>query len=158
VFLYFILSVIAILPACKDSDIVDAYSTFTGKMMEQYLKEDSTRFSMFRAALKRANALDLLNTYGKYTCFAPTSDVMEQFYQSKGKTLEQLDSVVLKDLVYYHLIDGETAGTQYYKTTDYEVFGKGALPTKNLIGRSVMVFLFLMLHNKYQSSHIWRYN
>lgn len=126
---------------CVDKEIDATYTTFTGKMTGQYLTEDSTQFSEFIAALKKVNALSLLNTYGKYTCFAPTNEAMNAFYLSKGKTLDQLDSVELKDLVFYHLIDGESAGTQFYKTTDYSVFGKGALPTKNMVGRYIYTSL-----------------
>jgi len=141
-YVYFFSLVVIFTSGCKDSDVVGNYKTFTGKMMGQYLDEDSTyEFSEFIAALKKAKAFELLNTYGKYTCFAPTNAAMQQFYLSKAKTLEQLDSTELKDLVFYHLIDGETAGTQYYRTTDYDVFGKGALPTKNMIGRYIYTSL-----------------
>jgi len=136
----FLFSVIFI-SGCRDSDLVETYTTFTGKMMGQYLSEEDSTFSEFTAALNRAGALSLLNTYGKYTCFAPTNEAMQQFYAEKGKTLEQLDSTELRDLVFYHLIDGETAGTQYYRTTDYDVFGKGALPTKNMAGRYIYISL-----------------
>ena len=126
---------------CKDSDIVDKYSTFEGQMIGEYLLKDSAQFSDFIAALRKVNGLSLLNTYGKYTCFIPSNEAMQKFYQEKGKTLLQLDSAELKELVFYHLIDGETANTQVYKTTDYGIFGKGPIPTKNMAGRFIYTSL-----------------
>ena len=63
----------------------DALYTFKGEMVGKYLENDSLEFSEFTQLLDTTKVLSLLNSYGSYTCFAPTNDAMYAFYKDKGK-------------------------------------------------------------------------
>ena len=78
------LSAIGIFSSCNSDDIGGNRFTFTGKMMGQYLR-DTTEFSEFTTLLDTTKVMPLLNTYGYYTCFAPTNEAMKKFYVLKGK-------------------------------------------------------------------------
>lgn len=63
-------------PGCKDSDDVgENYTTFTGETVSDFL-QDNEEYSAFVDALKTANALPLLESYGAYTCFVPNNAAM----------------------------------------------------------------------------------
>ena len=46
----------------------------------------------FEKALRMAGAYELLESYGKYTCFVPNDEAMEKWYAAVGKRLEQMDT------------------------------------------------------------------
>lgn len=121
------------LTSCVDSDEVgDAYKTFTGEMISDYLDANPDQFSEFTRLMKKANIYPLMKTYGKYTLFLPTNDALAQFYKEKPLDPDTLSEKELKKMVFYHFIDGETNSTKTYTTIDFEV---GAIPTKNMTGR-----------------------
>jgi len=92
--------------SCNSDDVGKNLYTFTGTMMGQYLTEDTT-FSEFEKLTELTKVKGLLNTYGFYTCFAPTNNAMRKFYKAKGKAkLEEFTSDSLRQIVYDHLING----------------------------------------------------
>ena len=121
--------------ACQDSDDVgENYTTFTGETISDFL-ENNAEYSDFTEALKTANAFSLLESYGAYTCFVPDNEAMEAYVREQGYgTFEHfLDSVeAVKEMVFYHLIDGESGGVGNYETAGFE---NGAIETKNMLGR-----------------------
>ena len=101
-----LLSAIGIFSSCSSDDIGGNRFTFTGKMMGQYLR-DSTDFSEFTALLDTSKVMGLLNSYGAYTCFAPSNEAMKKFYKLKGKkSLKDFTLDSLKIIAYDHIIMG----------------------------------------------------
>ena len=95
-----------VFPGCKDSDDVgENYTTFTGETVSDFL-QDNEEYSAFVDALKTANALPLLESYGAYTCFVPNNAAMGTYVKEQGYgSFEHfLDSVeAVKEMVFYHL-------------------------------------------------------
>ena len=120
------------LSSCMDSDDVgESYRTFEGQMIADYLQGDSS-LSLFTEALRKAGSLTLLESYGKYTAFVPTDRAMQQWLAQRGTTLEAMDTAEVREMVFYHLIDGQTMAVSAYRTED---FPEGAFPAQNMVGR-----------------------
>lgn len=120
------------LSGCMDSDDVgESYRTFEGEMVASYVsgRED---LKEFEKALRMAGAYELLESYGKYTCFVPNDEAMERWYASVGKRLEQMDTADVREMVYYQLIDGQANAVDAYLTED---FPEGSFPVQNMVGR-----------------------
>lgn len=127
-----ILALSICLCGCMDSDDVgDSYRTFEGEMIATYISERSD-LSEFDAALKMIDADVLLKSYGKYTCFLPNNEAMNKWYASKGMTLSEMDTATVREMVYYHLIDGQANAVNAYLTED---FPEGSFPVQNMVGR-----------------------
>ena len=120
---------------CQDSDDVgENYTTFTGETISDFLQNNAD-YSDFAEALKTAGAFSLLESYGSYTCFVPNNTAMEAYAKEQGYgSFEHfLDSVeAVKEMVFYHLIDGEANEVGNYETAG---FTSGAIDTKNMLGR-----------------------
>jgi uncharacterized surface protein with fasciclin (FAS1) repeats len=100
------LSAIGIFSSCNSDNVGGNRFTFTDKMMGQYLR-DTTEFSEFTTLLDTTKVMPLLNTYGYYTCFAPTNEAMKKFYVLKGKkSLKDFTLDSLKIIAYDHIIMG----------------------------------------------------
>lgn len=130
--------------SCADSDDVgDSYTTFTGQKIADYLSDEVNKeeYSEFVHLLEISNAWPLMESYGKYTLFMPTNKAVREYYMEKGDGVspmnpDTLNAKALRKLVFYHLIDGETNLAKNYTTFDFE---EGALPTKNMVGRYLIV-------------------
>jgi uncharacterized surface protein with fasciclin (FAS1) repeats len=127
------LCLLLILQSCYDSDNVgDNFYTFTGETVGSYLEAHPETFSEFALAVEKAGLKELLKTYNKYTCFAPTNAAMQQYYDSLGiSAVSALTDSVVRYMVYSHLIPGKT-----YKTTD---FVEGALAGTNMNSRYLVI-------------------
>lgn len=120
------------LPGCIDSDdIGDNYRTFEGEMAASFISGQEN-LSEFEKAMKQTGVYALLESYGKYTCFVPTNEAMYRWYEQRGKRLEEMDSTDVREMVYYHFIDGEANGVGAYLT---ESFPEGSFPAQNMVGR-----------------------
>ncbi len=122
----------SVLSGCMDSDDVgESYRTFEGEMVSSYVsgRED---LKEFEKALRMAGAYELLESYGKYTCFVPNDEAMEKWYAAVGKRLEQMDTADVREMVYYQLIDGQANAVDAYMTED---FPEGSFPVQNMLGR-----------------------
>lgn len=121
--------------SCTDSDDVgDNYTTFTGETIKEFL-DNNPEYSEFETALDSAGALPLMSSYGKYTCFIPGNQAVDEYVARKGFASFQafLDSAsAVREMVYYHIIDGESNGVGTYTTTK---FTTGNIETKNMLGR-----------------------
>lgn len=122
---------------CTDSDDVgDSYRTFEGTTIKDYL-EQNPEYSMFVTALERIDALPLMSSYGKYTCFLPNNDAIAEYVSRKG--YDSFDALMdtlpaLRQMVYYHIIDGEAHGVGNYQTSSFNI---GNIATKNMAGRFI---------------------
>ncbi len=94
-----------IIQSCVDEPTT--ISTFTKEMMGDYLKNRPDNFSEFKRLMDTTQVLGLVDTYGKYTLFAPTNTAMKQFYNSKGKnSLKDFTVDTLRKIAYDHIIKG----------------------------------------------------
>lgn len=118
-----------------DSDKFDegAYYTFTGETVSSYLEKNQDLFSEFCAILDTTGIVDLLSTYGTFTCFVPTNEALKAYYQDSGKvSYRDFDMQVLKDMVYYQIIDSKV-----YTSMD---FPEGRIvDDKNMKGRFIEI-------------------
>lgn len=74
------------------------------------LLETDERFSLLAEALQLRDEalLDALDGAEAYTVFAPTDAAFEALFSSVGvNSLDDLDSLVLRDIVRYHIVPGE---------------------------------------------------
>jgi uncharacterized surface protein with fasciclin (FAS1) repeats len=108
--------------------------TFTDKLIGQYLTDTAhtEEFSEFANLLDTTKVLGLLNSYGYYTCFAPTNEAMRNYYQSKGKSgLKDFTLDSLKIIAYDHLIQGTVV--------KYVNFINGELSEMTMSGRYPLI-------------------
>jgi len=95
-----------VLTSCDSDEVGDNLYTFTDQMAGQYINSDTT-LSEFARLIEITNTKGLLNSYGSYTCFAPTNAAMHSYYKLKGKkSLTDFSADSLKSMAYDHLIDG----------------------------------------------------
>ncbi|GAB6011307.1 fasciclin domain-containing protein [Viscerimonas tarda] len=120
-----------LLTGCVEDDAEDNFYTFTGEMLSGYLENRKETYSDFLVILEKAEMRGLLNTYGSYTCFAPTNTAMQTYLSSKG--IANIDDVTKEEattIAYNHLISNK------YLTTD---LATGAIPKPNMGDRYLMV-------------------
>ena len=123
---------------CMDSDDVgESYRTFEGEMIGTFIS-GRQELGEFEKALRIAGAYELLESYGKYTCFIPNDEAMQAWYATTGTTLENMDTAAVREMVYYHLIDGEASSVDVYLTED---FPEGSFPVTNMVGRYLTAFV-----------------
>ncbi|MBO4802307.1 MAG: fasciclin domain-containing protein [Bacteroidaceae bacterium] len=120
------------LVSCYDDDLPpESLYTYQNDMMSDYLKKNN-RFSEFAKIVEKAGRMDLLSTYGTYTCFAPTNEAVAEFLRSRG--LSSVDDLTAEDcdsITCTALID------QIYYLVDLD--GRSSLRENNLMGSSVIV-------------------
>ncbi|MGM9710256.1 MAG: fasciclin domain-containing protein [Prevotella sp.] len=126
---------ISLFQSCTDSDDVgDNYRTFEGETIKDFL-DNNSEYSLFEQAMEATGSLPLMSGYGKYTCFLPDNDAVNEFLRQKGySSLEELIDTMpaLRQFVYYHIIDGESEGKGNYQTNSFSI---GNIETKNMAGR-----------------------
>lgn len=74
-----------LLGSCFREDAPTHYYTFTGKTIADYLSDDPENFSDFITVLKRSEIWGELDTYGEFTCFAPTNDAFKAYLKAKER-------------------------------------------------------------------------
>ena len=129
-----------VMVSCYDDDLPpESLYTYQNDMMSDYLKKNS-RFSEFAKIVEKAGRMDLLSTYGTYTCFAPTNEAVAAYLQSRGLssvdglTVEDCDSITCTALV-----------DQIYYLVDLD--GRSSLRENNLMGSSVTVEAVMIPHD-----------
>ncbi len=94
----------ALLSSCSDDPDSDHFYTFTGEMMSDYLLARE-QFSEFAAIVERAELMDLLSTYGAYTCFPPTNDAIDAFLKGRGlSSVDQLSKADCDTIARTHIM------------------------------------------------------
>ena len=93
-----------VMTSCSDEPEQEYFYTFKGEMMSDYLRNRS-QYSQFAKVVERANLMDLLSTYGHYTCLLPSDDAMNAFLQKKGlSSVDQLNDADCDTLARTHLL------------------------------------------------------
>ena len=109
------------------------YYTSTGQTVADHLEQDeSGRFSEFLRVLKKAQIYGELDTYGKYTCFAPTNNAFAEYLADKGiPSIDSLSKADCDTIAWNHLIRGNS-----FFMSDVT---SGSLPGVNLLNRFLVV-------------------
>ena len=115
--------------SCTDEPDAENFYTFTGEMMSDYLK-NRAEYSDFKTIVERAKLMDLLATYGQYTCFLPSNQAVQKYLSDKGlSSIDQLSDADCDTIARTHLI------ANMYST--YEMANFGRIPTMNMLGRYI---------------------
>ena len=114
------------LTSCSDEPDTENFYTFTGEMMSDYLK-NRPQYSLFTTICERANLMDLLSTYGQYTCFVPSDSAINVYLKERG--LSSLDALTDADC--------DTIARTHIVPNLYSTFemSQDRLPTANMLGR-----------------------
>ncbi len=116
------------LSSCSDEPDSENFYTFTGEMASDYLK-NREQYSEFAEIVNRAGLMDLLATYGHYTCFVPDNNAVNTYLQSRGmSSVSDLSTADCDTLARTHLV------SNMYTTTE---MSQDRLPTSNLLGRYI---------------------
>lgn len=128
--------------ACKEDIDESNLYTFTGETIEDYLLNNSDRFSSFNYILSRIGYDKILAAYGTYTCFAPSNEAVAAYLDSlyddtvnkdlphNGMTargLEGLTDSLCNDIALFHLLASKVMGVN---------MGNG-LTIKTMLGRDI---------------------
>ena len=76
------LTVTGTMVSCSDEPDAENFYTFTGEMLSDYL-ENRAEYSDFKTIVERAKLMDLLATYGHYTCFLPSNEAVQQYLKGR---------------------------------------------------------------------------
>lgn len=108
------------------------YYVSTGQTVADFLEQDvEDRFSDFIKILKKAQTWGELDTYGDFTCFAPTNDAIRQYLDEKNlESVEMLSKEDCDTIAWNHLIK-----TVFYMSD----CSAGSLPSVNLLNRFLVV-------------------
>ena len=112
--------------SCSDEPDSEYFYTFTGEMMSDYIK-NREQYSEFKTIVERANLMDMLSSYGRYTCFLPNNKAVDQYLKEHGKTsVADLSDADCDTIARTHLVQA------MYTITEMDL---DFLPTFNLQGR-----------------------
>ena len=116
--------------SCSDEPDVSNFYTFKGQMMSEYLYGHQ-EFSEFTAIVERAGMMNLLATYGGYTCFPPTNEAVHTYLAKRGmSSIEDLSVADCDTIARTHLVKN------MYSTAD---MNDGVLSTANMNRRYIEV-------------------
>ena len=116
--------------SCSDELDKNNYYTFTGEMMSDYITS-RPQFSHFATAVERAGLMDLLSTYGHYTCFAPDNSAFEAYLQKRGMaSMDDLTDADCDTIARTHLVGN------MYSTVE---MADGTLHTSNMNRRYIQI-------------------
>lgn len=125
-----VVAMLGFVSSCSDEPDSSNFYTFKGQMMSEYL-QGHDEFSDFAAIVERAGMMDLLATYGAYTCFPPTNDAVKAYLAKHGKqSIDELTDADCDTLTRTHLVDNMIS------TSDME---DGVLNTANMNRRYIEV-------------------
>ena len=114
------------LVSCSDEPDSANFYTFTGEMASDFLK-NRPQYSEFTEIVKRAGMMDLLSTYGHYTCFVPSDSAVNIYLSERGLTsVSQLSDEDCDTIARNHLVNN------MYTTMEMT---QDRLITPNMLGR-----------------------
>ncbi|MCD8303424.1 MAG: fasciclin domain-containing protein [Prevotellaceae bacterium] len=127
------------LSSCSDDIPAESYYTFTGEMLSDYLRE-RPQFSEFVEIIERAqysqrgiNLMDLIATYGQYTCFAPDNEAVEAYLKANGYgSVKDIPDDICDTIARTHLVNGRAFGTE-------DLMGATSLSSVNMNDRYLQV-------------------
>jgi len=112
--------------SCSDEPDSQYFYTFTGEMMSDYISSRE-QYSEFKTTVERADLMDLLSTYGRYTCFLPDNKAVDAYLKDRGlSSVADLSDADCDTIARTHLV--QNMYTTFEMNSDF-------LPTYNLQGR-----------------------
>ncbi|MCD7720630.1 MAG: fasciclin domain-containing protein [Prevotellaceae bacterium] len=125
--------------SCSDDIPADKYYTFTGEMLSDYLKE-RPQFTEFVKIINRSqysvrgvNLMDLISTYGQFTCFAPDNDAVKSYLKENGySSVEDIPYDICDTIARTHLVNGRAFGTE-------DLIGLTSLSSVNMNDRYIQL-------------------
>jgi uncharacterized surface protein with fasciclin (FAS1) repeats len=122
--------------ACSDEPDSEYFYTFNGEMMSEYLR-NRPQYSNFTKIVERARLnsnqkrdaklMDMLATYGHYTCFVPSDSAVQTYLAKRGlSSVDQLTDEDCDTIALTHIV------ANIYNTMDMT---QDRLQTANLLGR-----------------------
>lgn len=116
-----------ILEGCFQEQAPANRYTFSGQTVADFLEATPEEFSDFITVLKRAETWGEMDTYGEYTCFAPTNSAFQAYLAEKGmKSVDELTKEDCDTITWTHLINN---------TFFMSDMTEGSLPQVNLNDR-----------------------
>ncbi len=120
------------LASCSDEPDAENYYTFTGEMMSDFLRYNA-EYSQFAEVVERAGMMNLLSTYGHFTCFAPNNTAMTAYLQKRGVgSVDDLTTADCDTLARTHLVNN------IYSTAEMMVV-EGSLGTNNMNRQPIQI-------------------
>ena len=117
--------------ACSDDMPAESLYTYKTDMMSDYIRSNE-RFSEFAKIVEKAGKMDLLATYGTYTCFAPTNEAVLAYLKANGlSSVNDLSPEDCDTITRTAIVD------EIYYLVDFD--GRTALRENNMLGNSLMV-------------------
>jgi hypothetical protein len=116
------------LVGCNDNIADEDLYTYKPEMLSDYLRNNA-EFSDFAAIVEKAGKMELLSTYGTYTCFAPTNAAVKQYLDSHGvSSIDALTSADCDTIASTLLVD------KMYSMADLAAL-QGFIEDPNMLGR-----------------------
>lgn len=118
--------------SCLKEQVPGTYYSFSGQTVADFLENDeSNRFTEFIDVLKKAKRWGELQTYGEYTCFAPTNDAFDAYLEQRGmKSVEDLSIEDCDTISRTHIIKA---------TFFLSDLSEGAIPQVNQLDRFLTI-------------------
>lgn len=113
------------------SDDMSAENMYVAKtqMMSDFLKSDPD-FALFVEVVERSGRMNLLSTYGEYTCFAPTNEAVERYLEERGlSSVEEMSMLQCDTITRNHLLP-----KRCYMATLGQYAGNGQIGVQTLQG------------------------
>lgn len=82
------------LTSCSDDMPEESLYTYQAEMMSDYLRNHD-QFSLFAQIVEKSGKMDLLSSYGRYTCFAPTNDAIQEYFATRN--ISSVDQLTVED-------------------------------------------------------------
>ncbi|MDH8701118.1 putative surface protein with fasciclin (FAS1) repeats [Dysgonomonadaceae bacterium PH5-43] len=121
--------------SCLD-EVKTGIETIESVQISDYLDdpENADKYSEFVKLIKSVGMFDLLNVYGRYTCFIPTNEAVRAYYDANVPFEELTDSMRLM-IVRNHIISGKVEN-EPIKTIDFPV---GSISSPNMNGYFIRI-------------------
>lgn len=82
--------------SCNDDIPEESLYTYKAEMLSDYLRNHED-FTMFARIVEKAGKMDLLASYGRYTCFAPTNAAVKQYLAKHDPVLSSVEELSTED-------------------------------------------------------------
>jgi uncharacterized surface protein with fasciclin (FAS1) repeats len=89
---------------CVEDNPNMRFSTFEEETVSSFLEKHPEQFSTFFALLSRIGLRDLLHAYGQYTCFAPTNDAFDRFFNENHTSANEMTNEEVAEILNQHII------------------------------------------------------
>ena len=117
--------------SCSDEPAQEYFYTFNGELASDYLK-NRPQYSEFTTIVERAGLMNLLATYGCYTCFVPDNNAVANYLQKRGvSSLSDLTDADCDTIARTHIV----SASKMLSTFDMVPGGTTGTTQLNMMGR-----------------------